>query len=253
MIGALARKFFGSANDRRVKGYQSRVDAINALEPQISALSDEALKERTAEFRKALAEGKTLARLHQRGVERHGGTLPGRSLIAPMPERLVARRPASRPRLLERPGAIGGVPRDERRERPPQVRIGEAPRNVVEARSHRDFVDVAERPIRCAVLSAAGADQVKIDNAHARIRTWWVLCIIFGLTLVVGPTGSLVLFGLISFLALREYITLVSTHRADHHTPEPTPHSMPVVTSGSRGIQCPRGATSTETWARGDH
>ena len=32
MIGALARKFFGSANDRRVKGYQSRVDAINALE-----------------------------------------------------------------------------------------------------------------------------------------------------------------------------------------------------------------------------
>ena len=34
MIGALARKFFGSANDRRVKGYQPRVDAINALEPE---------------------------------------------------------------------------------------------------------------------------------------------------------------------------------------------------------------------------
>ena len=34
MIGALARKFFGSANDRRIKGYQSRVDAINALEPE---------------------------------------------------------------------------------------------------------------------------------------------------------------------------------------------------------------------------
>jgi preprotein translocase subunit SecA len=48
MIGALARKFFGSANDRRVKGYQSRVDAINALEPEIAALSDEALKARTA-------------------------------------------------------------------------------------------------------------------------------------------------------------------------------------------------------------
>src|SRR6202140_3457873 len=60
MIGALARKFFGSANDRRVKGYQSRVDAINALEPEIAALSDEALKARTAEFRKELAEGKTL-------------------------------------------------------------------------------------------------------------------------------------------------------------------------------------------------
>ena len=60
MIGALARKFFGSANDRRVKGYQSRVNAINALEPELAALSDEALKARTAEFRQQLAYGKTL-------------------------------------------------------------------------------------------------------------------------------------------------------------------------------------------------
>ncbi|CAM5521450.1 Protein translocase subunit SecA OS=Afipia felis OX=1035 GN=secA PE=3 SV=1 [Afipia felis] len=60
MIGALARKLFGSANDRRVKGYQARVNAINALEPELAALSDEALKARTAEFKKQLAEGKTL-------------------------------------------------------------------------------------------------------------------------------------------------------------------------------------------------
>src|ERR1700692_2195474 len=60
MIGALARKFFGSANDRRIKGYQARVDAINALEPEIAALSDEALKARTAEFRKQLADGMAL-------------------------------------------------------------------------------------------------------------------------------------------------------------------------------------------------
>jgi len=60
MIGALARKFFGSANDRRVKGYQSRVNAINALEAEVSKLSDEALKARTADFKKQLAEGKTL-------------------------------------------------------------------------------------------------------------------------------------------------------------------------------------------------
>jgi preprotein translocase subunit SecA len=60
MIGALARKFFGSANDRRIKGYQPRVDAINALEPEIAVLSDEALKARTAEFRQQLADGKTL-------------------------------------------------------------------------------------------------------------------------------------------------------------------------------------------------
>src|SRR3979409_1282396 len=60
MIGALARKFFGSANDRRIKGYQARIDAINALEPEIAALSAEALKARTAEFRQQLADGKTL-------------------------------------------------------------------------------------------------------------------------------------------------------------------------------------------------
>src|ERR1700754_3264046 len=60
MIGALARKLFGSPNDRRIKGYQSRLDAINALEPEIAALSDEALKARTAEFRQQLADGKSL-------------------------------------------------------------------------------------------------------------------------------------------------------------------------------------------------
>ncbi|NEV02117.1 preprotein translocase subunit SecA [Bradyrhizobium uaiense] len=60
MIGALARKFFGSANDRRVKGYQSRVSAINALEPELIKLSDEELKARTAEFKQQLASGKTL-------------------------------------------------------------------------------------------------------------------------------------------------------------------------------------------------
>ncbi|KWV53085.1 preprotein translocase subunit SecA [Bradyrhizobium macuxiense] len=60
MIGALARKFFGSANDRRVKGYQARVNAINALEPEVIKLSDDELKARTAEFKQQLASGKTL-------------------------------------------------------------------------------------------------------------------------------------------------------------------------------------------------
>ncbi|HWV42785.1 preprotein translocase subunit SecA [Pseudorhodoplanes sp.] len=60
MLGAVARKLFGSANDRRIKGYQPRVQAINALEPELSKLSDEELRARTAEFKKQLAEGKTL-------------------------------------------------------------------------------------------------------------------------------------------------------------------------------------------------
>ena len=60
VFGALARKIFGSANDRQVKAYQPRVDAINALEDEMAALSDDALKAKTEEFRQQLADGKKL-------------------------------------------------------------------------------------------------------------------------------------------------------------------------------------------------
>ena len=59
-LGGIARKLFGSANDRRVRGYKDRVDAINALEAEMKAMSDEALAAKTVEFRKQLEEGKTL-------------------------------------------------------------------------------------------------------------------------------------------------------------------------------------------------
>src|SRR5215471_18452157 len=60
MIGAVARKLFGSSNDRRIRAYRPRVDAINALEPELEALSDGALRARTEEFKRQLAEGQTL-------------------------------------------------------------------------------------------------------------------------------------------------------------------------------------------------
>ena len=60
MIGAVARKLFGSSNDRRIRAYRPRVDEINALEPELEALSDEALRARTDEFKRRLAEGQTL-------------------------------------------------------------------------------------------------------------------------------------------------------------------------------------------------
>jgi hypothetical protein len=55
MFGALAKKIFGSANDRRVKGYQPRVKAINALEPELEKLSDDELRARTEAFKAELA------------------------------------------------------------------------------------------------------------------------------------------------------------------------------------------------------
>jgi preprotein translocase subunit SecA len=54
------KKLFGSSNDRKVRAMMGRVAQINALEPQISALSDEALRARTEEFRQRLAAGATL-------------------------------------------------------------------------------------------------------------------------------------------------------------------------------------------------
>ncbi len=59
-LGALARKIFGSANDRKIKAFRSKVEQINALEPEIKALSDEALRARTAEFREQLKNGAKL-------------------------------------------------------------------------------------------------------------------------------------------------------------------------------------------------
>ncbi|MBA8881606.1 preprotein translocase subunit SecA [Phyllobacterium myrsinacearum] len=59
-FGGLARKIFGSSNERRVKGFRPRVDEINALEAEISSLTDEQLKAKTAEFRASLASGTKL-------------------------------------------------------------------------------------------------------------------------------------------------------------------------------------------------
>src|SRR5229473_3595265 len=60
MIGVIARKLFGSSNERRIKSYQPRVAAINALEKELEALSDEALRARTEAFKQQVAEGASL-------------------------------------------------------------------------------------------------------------------------------------------------------------------------------------------------
>ena len=57
---SIFQRFFGSSNDRKVKAMQARVDKINALEPAMQALSDEALRAKTAEFRERLDKGATL-------------------------------------------------------------------------------------------------------------------------------------------------------------------------------------------------
>jgi preprotein translocase subunit SecA len=60
MISGLLKKIFGSRNDRLIRQYSQTVRAINALEPEISALSDEALRAKTADFKQRVANGESL-------------------------------------------------------------------------------------------------------------------------------------------------------------------------------------------------
>lgn len=64
------------------------------------------------------------------------------------------------------------------------------------------------------VQSADGRDTVA--NLNARINAWWVMTAVFLVAVAIGPLGSVILFALMSFLALREYLALSRTLRADH-------------------------------------
>ena len=63
MISTLFKRIFGSRNDRLVKQYAQKVLSINAMEPAMQALSDEALKAKTEEFKQRHANGETLEQL----------------------------------------------------------------------------------------------------------------------------------------------------------------------------------------------
>jgi len=60
MLKAIAKKIIGSRNDRYLKGLRPIVAAINTFEPQVKALSDDAMRSRIVELRQEVANGKTL-------------------------------------------------------------------------------------------------------------------------------------------------------------------------------------------------
>lgn len=63
---------------------------------------------------------------------------------------------------------------------------------------------------------AKGRPHAVIDNLTDRINAWWVMVALVGLAFAFGKTGVIVLFGLLSVLALREFVTLTYTRRSDH-------------------------------------
>lgn len=76
------------------------------------------------------------------------------------------------------------------------------------------------------VASVAGAilarrvtsesERATVANLNARIRAWWVMSAVFAIALLTRGLGSVVLFALTSFFALREFITLTPTRKSDH-------------------------------------
>ncbi len=75
MLSTLFRKFIGSRNDRLVKQYSQKVKEINALEPAMQSLSDEALRAKTEEFKQRFQQGESLEKLLPEAfaVVREGG------------------------------------------------------------------------------------------------------------------------------------------------------------------------------------
>jgi len=62
----------------------------------------------------------------------------------------------------------------------------------------------------------SGVSSAVVQNLNSRIRAWWVMVAVFAAAFFVGKTATLVLFGFTSFFALREFMTLTPTKRADH-------------------------------------
>jgi phosphatidate cytidylyltransferase len=77
--------------------------------------------------------------------------------------------------------------------------------------------------VLASVVGAILAETVKseggratVQNLNARVKAWWGMCAVFAVALATGGLGSIILFGFVSFLALREFVTLTPTRRGDH-------------------------------------
>ena len=83
-----------------------------------------------------------------------------------------------------------------------------------------DLVDeisavISNEPVLARRASTEKSKEV-ITNLNARIKAWWLMVAVFAVAVLVGPIGSIVLFTLVSFLALREYFGVSATLHADH-------------------------------------
>jgi preprotein translocase subunit SecA len=154
-LGTIASKVFGSANDRKLKKYGPIVTKINALEPETAALSDEALRARTEEFRKRLADGAELDDL--------------------LPEAFATVREAAKRTLGQRHfdvQLIGGMVLHEGR--------------IAEMKTGEGKTLVATLPVYLNALAGKGVHVVTVNDYLARRDAAWMGAIYKFLGLSVG-------------------------------------------------------------------
>ncbi|MFQ5622990.1 MAG: preprotein translocase subunit SecA [Paracoccaceae bacterium] len=154
-IGTLAKKVFGTPNDRRIKATRPLVEKINALEPQFQALKDEDFVGKTREFKDRLAKGETLDEL--------------------LPEAFACAREASVRTLGLRPFDVqlmGGIFLHEG--------------NIAEMKTGEGKTLVATLPVYLNALTGRGVHVVTVNDYLARRDAEWMGRIYDFLGLSVG-------------------------------------------------------------------
>ena len=155
MVFGLIEKLFGTRNDREIKRIQSYVDAVNALEEEIKALSDDQLKDKTPELKGKLANGSTLDDI--------------------LPEAFAVAREASVRSLKMRPfdvQIVGGVVLHEGK--------------IAEMKTGEGKTLMATLPVYLNALSGKGVHVVTVNDYLAQRDSEWMGQIYKFLGLSVG-------------------------------------------------------------------
>ncbi|MDH4293550.1 MAG: preprotein translocase subunit SecA, partial [Betaproteobacteria bacterium] len=185
MITGLLKKVFGSRNERLLKQYRRTVRAINALEPQMAALSDDQLREKTTEFRdrinKAVADG---APAHDAGAVQgvHSAALDSRrrtALDSILPEAFAVVREAGKRVLGMRHfdvQMVGGI----------ALHNGK----IAEMRTGEGKTLVATLPAYLNALAGTGVHIVTVNDYLAQRDSDWMGQIYRFLGLTVGVNLS---------------------------------------------------------------
>jgi preprotein translocase subunit SecA len=155
MIGALARRLFGSANDRLLSKYRKTVERINALEADLEALSDDQLRAKTEDFRERLDKGETLEKL--------------------LPEAFAAVREAAKRTLGQRHydvQLLGGMVLHEG--------------NIAEMKTGEGKTLVATLPVYLNAIGGKGAHVVTVNDYLAKRDAEWMGRVYGALGLTTG-------------------------------------------------------------------